>query len=102
MSLQGCAVGGRAVVFAGSTALAISPNPAAEYAEVQLSSASDDMCTLAVYSMHGQRVWHRQFAAGAGSITTAMLETALLAPGLYNVVLTAGPDTAVATLVVQR
>lgn len=100
--IQGCGVDERAVVFLSSTSVAVSPNPADEYAEMQLTSASDGAGIVDIYSLQGQRVWHSDVQLQAGSRKTLLVDTSLLAPGLYKVVLLAGPDTAVTTLLVQQ
>ncbi len=102
LAIRGCGVGQRDMAFTTPTVLAISPNPATGYAKVQMSSASDCNGDMSVYSLQGQRVWYHQFPAIAGEVQVFLIETTELAPGLYSVIMRAGTDIAVATLLVQQ
>lgn len=102
LTVRGCGIGTQTVDFAGATALAVLPNPASTQAVFRFSSASDGIGNIAVYSLQGQRLWHRQHSVQAGFVYGLSIDTSAMAPGIYKVVLLSGADHAVSTLIVQH
>lgn len=87
LSLQGCAIGSREVTFGSSAGLIISPNPVSNDGTITVGTVEDGTYVLAVYTIHGQKIWQDTFMVHEASSAERQLPTGLFTTGLYQLVL---------------